>query len=220
MIYNDFMGPQPLFATTEGDGVGLASDYTGLYGPISALLPHFEANFEDNNGYKLYTNAQAGKHNPDGTGGWLYNQDYRNRIDLRLPSIFKPYKVGGFLPVRALRGRYQYRNAEPFKGVEVVNSDGERETVFASYLSSSAYAHNSELEFNDYISYEAAPQEETNASSLEGLDTDSPAFTEVSYSSSSIIEAFSAYDKLFGEDSNTSSTSAGGVNYTTTPSPT
>lgn len=219
MAYDDYSGKQVLFTTSERRGIqGYETGST--YGPISALLPHFEANFEDYSGTKNYSNALVGKHNQDGTGGWLYNQDYRNRIVTRLPSIFKPYKVGGFLPARALRGRYQYKNAAPFKSVKVVNDVGARETVLASYLSSSAYAYNSELKFNQYISYEAEQQEESNASSLEGLDTSSPAFTDVTYSSSSTIEAFSAYDKLFGEDSNTSSTSAGGNNYTTTPSPT
>lgn len=218
MAYDDLVGKQVLFTTIEPRGIqGYES---GTYGPISALLPHFEANFEDYSGAKNYSNALVGKHNQDGTGGWLYNQDYRNRITARLSPLFRPFKVGGFLPARALRGRYQYKNAEPFKPVEVVNDGGERETILASYLSSSAYAYNSELKFNKYISYEAEEQEESNASGLEGLDTSSPAFTDVTYSSSSTIEAFSAYDRLFGADSNTSSTSAGGENYTTTPSPT
>lgn len=183
------------------------------YGPVSALLPETNANFRDlaNNNY---TNSQLGKHNVDGTGGLLYNPTYRFQSFNFSDSLFRPTRLGNLLPERALRGRYQYLGAKPYKQIEVVDEQDAKVEVFSNFLSSSAYAYNSEIKFNKYVSYHGLPADDTNASSLEGLAPVAPTFTDVTYSSSATITAFSAYDKILGiSDANTSMTANEGTNY-------
>lgn len=183
------------------------------YGPVSALLPETNAHFRDL-ANSNYVNTQSGKHNVDGTGGWLYNPTYQFQSFSFLNSIFRPTRIGNLLPERALRGRYQYLGATPYCKIEVVDEEDSRQQVFSNFLSSSAYAYNSEIKFNRYVSYHGLPAGDTNASSLEGLAPVGPTFTDVTYSSSATITAFSAYDKILGISyANTSMTANEGTNY-------
>lgn len=193
-----------------------------------ALLALTDAHFEDRN-QTNYQNIKIGKHNKvggmRGQGGGLngvsgtakrgqvHNND---TVDLTRitegkkgphgENLFRPYRTGTLMPERGQKGRYQYKDAWSVKITKVVDATGARVTKSVSTISSSAYGWNSEIKFNKYVSHDPPSQEGDNLQSPIGDGESSAGFTDVTYSSSATVMAFSAYDGLFGASSNYSST--------------
>jgi len=186
-----------------------------------SLIPHVEANFEDRT-QTNYSNLPVGKNNKSGLVGFLYNSPRKemypsvfSRINANKSvgikdSIFAPSRIGVLLPPRSQRGRYQYSNSAPYQTIDhVIHPKSGEVSKIANPISSSAYSYNSEINFNPYVSYYSVPQgdsQQTNLGAPGSESTVSPSRTDVSFSRNATVQAFSAYDKLFG-DSNYSSTS-------------
>lgn len=185
-----------------------------------SLIPHVEANFEDRT-QTNYSNSLVGKDNKNGLAGFLLNSplpasvfariDTNNSVGIK-DSIFAPARIGALLPPRSQKGRYQYVNAAPYQTINhVINpiQDQGEVSKIASPISSSAYSYNSEINFNPYVSYYSVAQNDSQQANLGAPGSEStvsPSRTDVSFSRNATVQAFSAYDKLFG-DSNYSSTS-------------
>lgn len=224
MVYDDYSTPQQTPFREDSKVYSRLLTYR-ITKPQShtqkSLIPHVEANFEDRT-QTNYSNLLVGKNNKSGLVGFLYNSPRKemspsvfSRIDGNISvgikdSIFAPSRIGVLLPPRSQRGRYQYGNSAPYKLINhVIHPENGEVSKFASPISSSAYSYNSEINFNPYVSYYSVPQsdsQQTNLGAPGSESTVSPSRTDVSFSRNATVQAFSAYDKLFG-DSNYSSTS-------------
>jgi hypothetical protein len=222
--YNDYLGPQSLGVTTFP--AGKHKTFLGTSSPdepteLWFLLPLTDANFEDRT-QTNFSNVLIGKHNKaggmvgqNGRYGFIHNppihENFLRANEVRVQSHgenpLRPYRIGPLMPTRGLKGRYQYKDAYYVQIDHVKDPQGTHVQKQASTISSSAYAWNSEIKFNQYVSIYPPAEEsgEENNASLD-LGSSSVNFTDITYSSSSTVLAFSPYSDDFG-----------GSNYSSTP---
>jgi hypothetical protein len=232
-IYNDHAFPMALTLTTLPQVKH--KTFQGHKSPTAPtklwfLLPFTDANFEDRT-QTNYSNLVVGKHNLAGGMigqnaklGYIHNPPiHENFLRGNTPRIqphgnnpFRPYRIGSLMPTRGLKGRYQYKDAYYVNIDHVISPLGEKVMKPASTISSSAYAWNSEIKFNPYVSIYPPPDEGGQASSAGvngsdlvvelGFGGSNLNSTEITYSSNATVVAFSPYSEDFGGE-NYSSTS-------------
>ena len=221
-VYDDHLFPKPktTFVRIGSHSYSQAASKT-ITQTKDALLAFTDAHFEDRT-QTNYQNSLIGKHNKtggmtgqDGRFGFVHNPDVHTKF-FRITNTkaqphgdnpFRPYRIGDLMPERGAKGRYQYKDSYSVEIDNVVSPEGSLVSKNATAISSSAFSWNSEIKFNKYISHEPQEEEEGDAAAIVGGGgTAGVAFTDVTYSSSATVRAFSAYDGIFGESSNYSAT--------------